>query len=285
MNALPGVAQCIPSLISPWLNEDVTNGLIETRSCGGSNDFGNNKAHGKWLEKETPAEKETVEKHEAMKEKEKSLLLLEIAVATSSTSSMSALQRNGSKKSVLGEEEEEIQRSAAERIHEPEENNKGRCVPVKESKGSDEDCTKFQNEELCVQVVEGSQNSMGGIHCVWGPLLVEEKVVFPKSTLDVSLMLLFLLLFFCWRQCCLIFANRFAENFFPSFFLSLSLLFLVLFLLPNYHLQVRDYALEEEELKSNKQLALEKECNVPYHPSTDDGGYDPLVLANEGFSK
>ena len=186
MNALPEVAQCIPSLISPWLNEDVTNGLIETRSCGGSNDFGNNKAHGKWLDKETPAEKETAEKQKAMKEKENSLLLLEIGVATSSTSSVSALQRNGSKKSVLGEEEEEIQRSAAERIHEPEENNKGRCVPVKEG-GSDEDCTKFQNEELCVQIVEGSQNSMGGIHCVWGPLLVEEKVVFPKSTLDVSL--------------------------------------------------------------------------------------------------
>ena len=43
--------------------------------------------------------------------------------------------------------------------------------------------------------------------------------------------------------------------------------------------------MEEEELKLKKQLALEKECNVPYHPSTDDGGYDPLVLANEGFSK
>ena len=76
----------------------------------------------------------------------------------------------------------------------------------------------------------------------------------------------------------------FAENFY-LFSSPFSLLFLFLFPLSNHHLQARDYAMEEEELKLKKQLALEKECNVPYHPSTDDGGYDPLVLANEGFSK
>jgi hypothetical protein len=45
MNDLTKLDECVAPLIEPWLNEDATNGIIETRSCGNSEAFGRLKAH------------------------------------------------------------------------------------------------------------------------------------------------------------------------------------------------------------------------------------------------
>jgi hypothetical protein len=52
---------------------------------------------------------------------------------------------------------------------------------------------------------------------------------------------------------------------------------------------VREYALEQEEhLKSQRQKELEEECNVEYvpdsGPTSSNGGFNPMILAKEGFN-
>lgn len=45
MNAVTKLDECVAPLLEPWLNEDATNGIIETRSCGNSKTYGRLKAH------------------------------------------------------------------------------------------------------------------------------------------------------------------------------------------------------------------------------------------------
>ena len=203
MNAIPGMAECVPKLMEPWLNEDSSDGIIETRSCGAAEHFGDNRAHSKfsslvetsnhkWIRKATikmPSRGVVQSKHIITKSKAKAT---------------------------------ESELESASKIIDSEDNSGGRCAPL--VPGADDACTQSKDQATC--------ESSAPLRCTW----------------------------------------------FASSVGAPTLVF------PEYLTDIHDYALKEEEhLKSERQKLLEEECNVPYRPTTKDGGYDPLVLAGEGF--
>jgi hypothetical protein len=175
--------------MEPWLNEDVTNGISETRSCGASAHFGDTRAHNKF----------------------KSSSLLEISSPVVAWPPAEVLEK--------------MEIESASKVVESEDNSGGRCAPL--VPGNDDACTQSKDQVTC-------EEASATLHCTWFASADHApKLVFPESLSDIH-----------------------------------------------------EYALEEEEhFKSERQKMLEEEClNVTYQPSVEDGGYDPLVLADQGFT-
>ena len=140
MNAVPGISKCMPDLIEPWLNEDVTDGVMEARSCGASSDFGNQKAFIS-LAAGTPAGL-------GAPHRRRRRLLAEIFTAASAKSQ--SVPAVATTKDAID--------NAAMR-----QNLDGRCVPTG-NEDQNQDCKHFGQRDTC----ENEKNE-GALHlkCTW----------------------------------------------------------------------------------------------------------------------
>jgi hypothetical protein len=262
MKAIPGLAQCIPTIIEPFLNEDNTNGIGETRSCGDSSIYGDQKAS------ILAAKTSFVE----MDEKDCGLRCFHPLPPNFELSQADYEKQEKQKQ----QEKENIQKEGASKIIDEDEAATqeaagGRCLP--QVAHEDDACINLATQELCEAAGTGGGTGTGtGTDA--SLMQVEEQSVPPmsaqhyaklneeatqKAAAETTLN--------CRWQ-----AIEQSDIVFPKS-------------LPD----VREYALEQEEhLKSQRQKELEEECNVEYvpdsGPTSSNGGFNPMILAKEGFS-
>lgn len=252
MNAIPGIAECVPILIEPWLNEDSTNGISETRSCGDSIKFGDQKAS-------KLASSSFIETSELR------LLSKRSTTRKKGVFTLPAAPPVIIKPQSAKEEEETIQKNAASKVIEIDDASiTGRCLPKESSSLLEIDSTA--TKAASTKRTSGCMGTDSG--CGPGGLMI---VVSGDACINMK-----------DKESCVSSktACKWEEN--------KKLGHIPATIFPDFLPDLREFALEQEEsLKSIHQINLEKECNVNYiphdEPSNHNGGYNPIVLTDEGF--